>query len=111
MNVPTPEIPDELKMDDDAVAPYREASPSQKKADRNRQAKAWSIAMDPVYGLIGMGLLGYGIDYLAGTGKAWTASLAIAGLLGGFYLFIREASRLNQEQAKSSRKTDGDPTT
>lgn len=79
--------------------------------DRARQAKAWGIAMDPVYGLIGMGLIGYGIDYLADTGMRWTVILAILGLVVGFYRFIREAMSLNREQSGSSKKTDGDPST
>lgn len=80
-------------------------------ANRVRQAKAWSIALDPVYGLIGMGAIGYGIDYLAGTGTLWTIILALTGLVVGFYRFIREALDLNKEQSQSSAKTDGDPET
>ena len=76
--------------------------------DRARQAKAWSIALDPVYGMIGLGLIGYGIDYFAGTGLMWTIILAITGLVVGFYRFIREAMDLNKEQTKSSPRTDGD---
>ncbi len=79
--------------------------------NRVRQAKAWSIALDPVYGLIGMGLLGYGIDYLANTAYRWTLILAITGLVVGFYRFIREALDLNREQVQSSKRTDGDPDT
>ena len=79
--------------------------------DRARQAKAWSIALDPVYGMIGLGLIGYGIDYLANTGLMWTIILAITGLLVGFYRFVREAMDLNKEQTKSSPRTDGDPET
>lgn len=105
------EIPDELKMDEDSVAPYSEASESEARANRYRQAKAWSIALDPVYGVIGMGLLGYGIDSVAGTGKTWTLVLAVTGLLGGFFVFIKEATKLNNEQIKSSSRTDGDPET
>ena len=107
---PNTQIPEELRMED-AVEPYREPSESEKRANRTRQAKAWSIAMDPVYGLIGMGLIGFLIDSVADTGKTWTVALSITGLVGGFYLFIKEASKLNREQTKSSRKTDGDPQT
>jgi len=81
------------------------------RGDRARQAKAWSIALDPVYGMIGLGLIGYGIDYLAETGMMWTIILAITGLVVGFYRFIREAMDLNEEQTKSSPRTDGDPET
>lgn len=72
-------------------------SPRPDRGDRARQARAWSIALDPVYGLIGMGLLGFGIDALAGTRPRWTTILAITGLIVGFYRFIREARTLNAE--------------
>jgi F0F1-type ATP synthase assembly protein I len=80
-------------------------------SDRINQGKAWTIALDPLYGLIGMGLLGYGIDYLANTGLTWTISLALLGLVVGFYRFIKDALRLNTQQTRSSPKTDGDPDT
>ena len=53
--------------------------------NRARQAKAWSIALDPVYGMIGLGAIGYGIDYLADSAYRWTIILAITGLVVGFY--------------------------
>jgi len=105
------EIPDELKMDEQAATPYVKPSDAQERANRTRQAKAWSIALDPVYGLIGMGLIGFMIDSLVGTGKLWTTILALTGLVGGFYLFIKEAMSLNKEQTRSSARTDGDPET
>ena len=80
-------------------------------SDRINQGKAWTIALDPLYGLIGMGLLGYGIDYLAGTGLTWTITLGILGLITGFYRFIKDALALNKQQTRSSSRTDGDPHT
>lgn len=87
-------------------------NPHNKQGDRTRQAKAWVIALDPLYGMIGMGLLGYGIDWLLGNdGLKWAIYLGITGLVVGFYRFIREAMSLNKEQTQSSAKTDGDPET
>jgi len=84
----------------------------QRKSDRTRQAKAWVIALDPLYGMIGFGAIGYGIDYLTGVnGLKWTVYLGITGLIVGFYRFIREATKLNKEQTRSSAKTDGNPKT
>tara|TARA_R110000744_G_scaffold252765_1_gene368483 strand:- start:2543 stop:2875 length:333 start_codon:yes stop_codon:yes gene_type:complete len=108
---PPPEIPEELRMREESVPEYHEPSESEQRANRTRQAKAWSIALDPVYGLIGMGVVGFMIDAAAGTGKTWTITLAILGLVGGFYLFIKEAMKLNKEQTGSSKRTDGDPGT
>ncbi|MEQ9207011.1 MAG: AtpZ/AtpI family protein [Phycisphaerales bacterium] len=108
---PPPEIPDELRMDEESYPEYKAPSESEQRANRTRQAKAWSIALDPVYGLIGMGVVGFMIDAAAGTGKTWTITLSILGLVGGFYLFIKEAMKLNSEQTRSSDRTDGDPGT
>ncbi len=104
-----PEIPEELRIREDEVPKYRAPSEEEQRSNRYRQAKAWAIALDPVYGLIGMGLVGYLIDSLAGTGKTWTITLSLLGLVGGFYLFIKEAMNLNREQIRSSKRTDGDP--
>lgn len=83
-----------------------------KSGDRTRQAKAWVIALDPLYGMIGFGAIGYGIDYLTGAdGLKWTIYLGITGLVVGFYRFIHEAMSLNKEQTRSSARTDGDPKT
>ncbi|HCT46215.1 MAG: hypothetical protein CMJ35_09770 [Phycisphaerae bacterium] len=80
--------------------------------DRSRQAKAWVIALDPLYGMVGMGAVGYGIDWLMGNeGLKWAIYLGITGLVVGFYRFIREAMSLNKEQTRSSARTDGDPET
>lgn len=80
--------------------------------DRTRQAKAWVIALDPLYGMVGMGAIGYGIDWLMGNeGLKWAIYLGITGLVVGFYRFIREAMALNKQQTQSSAKTDGDPET
>lgn len=86
------------------MSPTPGTSPTSRQ--RARQARAWAIAMDPVYGLIGLGLLGYAIDHFAGTWPRWTSILAIVGLVGGFYRFIREAMSLNKE---NTRQWEGRP--
>lgn len=67
--------------------------------ERTRQARAWAIALDPVYGLVGFGLIGYLIDRFAGTGPRWITILAITGLIAGFYRFLSEAKKLNAENS------------
>jgi len=80
--------------------------------DRARQAKAWVLALDPIYGMIGFGALGFAIDrWVVGTGRTWMIALGITGLIVGFYRFIREAMALNKEQTRSSSRTDGNPDT
>ncbi len=111
MALPSPLFPAAPSADgfcyDKAMPPQNRTS----RGDRARQAKAWSIALDPVYGMIGLGLIGYLIDSMANTGFLWTIILAITGLLVGFYRFIREAMDLNREQTQASPRTDGDPET
>ena len=80
--------------------------------DRARQAKAWVLALDPIYGMIGFGALGFAIDrWVVGSGRTWMVALGITGLIVGFYRFIREAMALNKEQTRSSSRTDGNPDT
>ena len=84
----------------DPAPPSREQAAERDRArERSRQARAWAIALDPVYGLVGFGLIGYLIDRFAGTTPRWITILAIAGLIAGFYRFIREAKRLNAENS------------
>jgi F0F1-type ATP synthase assembly protein I len=75
--------------------------------DRVRQAKAWAVALDPVYGLIGLGLIGFAIDKAAGTLPRWTLILAILGLVAGFYRFIKDALALNREGARRGGPSAG----
>jgi len=77
-----------------------------RRADRVRQARAWAIALDPVYGIVAFGLIGYGIDHWQGSWPRWTGILAIVGLVGGFYRFVREAARLNRD---NTRRWEGRP--
>lgn len=80
--------------------------------DRANQAKAWVLALDPIYGLIGFGAIGAGIDHwVVGGGRGWMIGLGLTGLIVGFYRFIREAMALNKQQTRSSHRTDGDPST
>jgi F0F1-type ATP synthase assembly protein I len=80
--------------------------------DRVRQARAWVLALDPIYGMVGFGALGYAIDrWVVGSGQTWMIALGLTGLVVGFYRFIREAMALNREQSGSSSRTDGDPET
>lgn len=85
---------------------------SNNNSDRARQAKAWVLALDPLYGMVGLGAIGFAIDrWVVGSGRTWMLALGITGLVVGFYRFIREAMALNKEQTRSSSKTDGDPST
>ena len=68
------------------------------------------LALDPLYGMVGLGAAGYAIDrWVVGSGgRTWMLALGIVGLIVGFYRFIHEAMALNKEQTRSSSRTDGD---
>ncbi len=55
--------------------------------------------------IIGMVLLGWGLDRWLGTSPRWTLIGAGIGVLGGGYNFIRAALRMNKE-ATSAYKRD-----
>lgn len=81
-------------------------------SDRVRQAKAWVLALDPLYGMVGFGAIGFAIDrWAVGSGRTWMIALGVLGLVVGFYRFIKEAMKLNREQSGANRRTDGDHTT
>jgi hypothetical protein len=63
------------------------------------QLRAWSTGLDLAAGTFGMGLIGYLIDRWQGTAPWWMLGLGLAGLVGGAYRFVREALRVNREQA------------
>lgn len=67
------------------------------------QARAWAAGMEMVYGLVGMGLVGFAVDYFAGTMPRWTLILALVGLAWGMYRFIRVALVINSESSLSIR--------
>ena len=67
------------------------------------QAKAWVIALNIVYGLIGFGLIGFAIDHFAGTQPRWMLILGGFGLFVGLYRFIREALAMNKATSRPRR--------
>ncbi|MFT5422650.1 MAG: F0F1-type ATP synthase assembly protein I [Phycisphaerales bacterium] len=68
------------------------------------QAKAWVIALNVVYGMLGFGAMGFAIDYFAGTKPKWMLILGGIGLFVGLYRFIREALAMNKAFSKPRRK-------
>ncbi|MEM7755284.1 MAG: AtpZ/AtpI family protein [Planctomycetota bacterium] len=68
------------------------------KFDRD-QLQAWSAGLDIPAGAFGLGLVGYLIDRWQGTGPWWMLGLGLLGVAGGCYRFVREALRMNRQQA------------
>lgn len=77
--------------------------PEQPKNDYADQAKAWVIALNIVYGLIGFGAMGFAIDHFAHTGPLWMLIMGGIGLFVGLYRFIREALEMNKALSRPRR--------
>jgi hypothetical protein len=67
------------------------------------QARAWSAGMEVAYGLIGMGLVGFAIDYIVGTTPRWMLILGGVGLVWGVYRFIRAGLEINATASREIR--------
>ncbi|MFG0305899.1 MAG: AtpZ/AtpI family protein [Phycisphaerales bacterium JB040] len=76
-----------------------------RKNDYSNQAKAWVIALNVVYGTIGFGMMGFAVDYFAGTTPRWLLIGCGTGLFVGTYRFIREALELNKSSGGDSNRT------
>jgi len=74
--------------------PAKGAGNGPKDGGMAQQARAWAIALDMVYYMLGGGLMGFGIDYLAKTYPLWMLILGGVGLVVGVYKFVTEALRL-----------------
>jgi len=75
----------------------RDSGPSGLSSD---QTRAWAMAMQIVYGLVGAGVVGFGIDLLAGTSPWFTIGLGAAGLISGVARFIVQAIAMNRAAAE-----------
>ena len=65
-----------------------------------------AVGLDFAYAVGGMAILGFIIDWAAGTSPMWLLVCALIGVLGGTYRFIKEARRLNLG-ANPGRATSG----
>ena len=54
--------------------------------------------------IVGMVLVGWGIDALAGTGRLWTMILGIVGIIGGGYNFLKRARMYMKAQERAYRE-------
>ncbi|MEZ6244265.1 MAG: AtpZ/AtpI family protein [Phycisphaerales bacterium] len=74
-------------------------------ADRRRdnlnQVRAWALALEMSYSVIGGGAIGYVLDrFVFGTLPWITLGLSLGGLAFGMVRFVREANRLNRESSR-----------
>jgi F0F1-type ATP synthase assembly protein I len=72
---------------------------------RNRMG-AWAIGMDFAWTVVGAVLAGLGLDWLLKTGPTFLLIFMVAGLIGGFTMFLRagfKAARSNGGGAAPSQ--------
>lgn len=95
---PPPPIPELLTRP--VKIPRREHPGSPEPEDKSglRQASAWALASNFAFGVVGMSLVGWAIQKWVWPGGAPWVVLAFAGLglVGGSYVFVRDAIRMNQ---------------
>lgn len=60
-----------------------------------QQARAWTVALNIVYGTIAFGVVGFAVDYFTNTTPWGLVTGLILGLVVGTYRFIREAMALS----------------
>lgn len=72
-------------------------------------ARIAGISLNFVYSAAGLALLGWGVDYLAGTYPLWLLIGAGLGVVAGAYRFVREASALSRGQAAARRPAPKGP--
>lgn len=65
----------------------------------NPRSRAYGIAMELAFSIIGMTILGWLIDRWANSTPLWTLIGAAMGAFGGFYNFLKKALALNREEA------------
>jgi F0F1-type ATP synthase assembly protein I len=79
---------------------------TQSQSDRETQ-RAWrlsSMGGELAFGMIGMVLLGWGIDDLLGSKPIAIITCTIVGVIGSGYNFIRQALVISKQSAKKLEK-------
>lgn len=66
------------------------------------------MAVDVVYYMLGAGLMGYAIDWMAGTSPRWMLIFGGIGLVVGMYRFVKDALTLIRQDARSRPPHDQD---
>ncbi|MCB9841457.1 MAG: AtpZ/AtpI family protein [Phycisphaeraceae bacterium] len=97
-----PPIPPELR--EDAPLPQQKVvwtprAEAQRRASGQAGAmdalvKVGAVSLNFVYAVAGLALIGWVIDYFAGTGRLWLLIGAGLGLVAGAYRFVVDARRM-----------------
>ena len=97
-----PNEPEELrKLGDRLDAAEQRVSPKSQKAPQTSMGIAFRFSTEMVVALILGGILGYGIDWLAGTKPIFMIVFFVLGAAAGILNVIRAARELNAEMAKN----------
>ncbi len=65
--------------------------------DVQRQAVAWGVGLNFVYGFLGFGLIGWAVQtWLWKDAAPWPMLVGLGlGLVGGMYRFVKDALKMN----------------
>ena len=84
-----------------------------RRGDEDQARRLWRLSAmgsELAFGIIGMVLVGVGIDYFFGTGPKGVIICTIVGVLAAGYNFIRQAMALIRAPASRPGRATGAPT-
>ncbi len=67
-------------------------------------AKAWAVALDFMFTILGMGFLGWLFDRWQGTGSTGSLIGLGVGFVGAFYRIVRHTQKQERLEAEAKRK-------
>lgn len=90
-------LPDETPVTEEPIKRLKHPVTTTDRETAN-MARGWAIAMNFVFGVMGMGAIGWAIQtWLWKSSAPWPLIVGLAmGLVGGFYRFIKEALAANR---------------
>lgn len=66
--------------------------------------KVSTIGTNFAFSVVGMGVIGFGLDYFARSSPKWLIGCLTVGLIGGGYRFIRDALAANKQAAAQAAR-------
>lgn len=80
-----------------------EKAPSRRSGDTSALWRVSGLGVELVGAILGMGLIGWGIDRWLGTQPKAVLAGLLVGVIGGGYSFVRQAQAMNRAAARSYR--------
>ena len=98
-----PEMPDVLRSGPSVSDLGRRREPSPTFALSRQTMRLGAIASNVAFAVLGGAAIGYGLDWLLGTGPWLFLGLALLGLVGGLVSLVGQTRKLMREEGESMR--------